>query len=168
MSVERRFTLVPRLEAMPALVSMAQRLPGKLAVLAVFALGLALHGRPWWAEMIAILAALTLWPSQRRPLIVVAGVAWLFRHASFQWVALHNYSRSCGAFDRIEGRWLEHGALLAALLACLGFHALVRRRGNARCCGIRLRCWSPCTWSWLGSPPRRRSTPGFACACSRS
>src|SRR5260221_11187779 len=67
------FRLIPRIETYSAVVSFSQTLPGKLALLAVFALGLAYNHRPW-GPLVFCLALITFLPDRRR---IVANVSTL-------------------------------------------------------------------------------------------
>jgi hypothetical protein len=126
MRTTRKFTLIPQLETYPRLVLFAQSVPGKLCVLATFALGLFLHGKPWWLELTAILAALTFWPTQRRNWIVAGSLWWTFRHTGFHWSTVHAISRRGGVEAAFDWRLLQFAAIVAALLFCAGFIQLAR------------------------------------------
>ena len=128
MSAARRFTLVPRLETYPALVRVVQSVPGKLALLAVFAFGLWLHARPWWAEMAAILAVISLWPARRRVLILAGTSYWLFQHSPFAWSGVRSLAARCGVLDRIDWQILRPAALLATIAFCIVFSFSLRWR----------------------------------------
>jgi len=71
------FRLIPRIETYSAVVSFAQTLPGKLALLAVFALGLAYNHRPW-GPLVFCLALITFLPDRRRILLTVSTLVFTF------------------------------------------------------------------------------------------
>ncbi|HTF88119.1 MAG TPA: hypothetical protein VK843_06885 [Planctomycetota bacterium] len=123
----RRFTLVPQLETYPTIVRLAQTVPGKLAILAALALGLWLHHRPWWAEMTAILAAVTFLPAHRRWVIAIATMYWLFRHTTFPWEMARMFSVRNGVATQIDWRLLRPAAILSALGFCVAFNVALKR-----------------------------------------
>jgi hypothetical protein len=71
------FRLIPRLEAYPSVVSFAQTLPGKVVLLALFALGLA-YNRPSWMPLICCLALITFLPDRRRVLVTASTMVFTF------------------------------------------------------------------------------------------
>ena len=125
-----KFTLVPRIDTYPRVVRFAQSTLGRLAMLAIFAVGLRLHGKAWWLEMTAILAATTFWPARRRALIVAGTSYWLWRHTIFQWYVVREASRRYGVEQSIDWRVLECAAVVAVLLFCAGFIQLARFKSH--------------------------------------
>src|SRR5260370_7362014 len=71
------FRLIPRIETYSAVVSFAQTLPGKLALLAVFALGLAYNHRPW-GPLVFCLALIPFLPDPPRILLTVTTLLFTF------------------------------------------------------------------------------------------
>src|SRR5258708_35385337 len=71
------FRLIPRIGAYCAVVSFRQALPGKLALLAVFALGLAYNHRHW-GPLVFCLALITFLPDRRRILLTVSTLVFTF------------------------------------------------------------------------------------------
>jgi hypothetical protein len=130
MTPTSKFTLVPRIDTYPRVVRFAQSSLGKLTVLAIFAVGLRLHGKPWWSEMTAMFAATTFWPARRRGWIILGTSYWLFRHTVFQWSVVREASESFGVATLIDWRILEPAAIVAVLLFCAGFIYLARQRAR--------------------------------------
>ena len=81
------FRLIPRIETFPQIVSFVQTIPGKLALLTLFGLGLFFFGGPW-LPLIACLALLSFLPSHRRALLTLCTLLFAF---VFSW---KNYSPS--------------------------------------------------------------------------
>lgn len=115
---------------MPQVVRFAQSALGKAIVLALFACGLWLHSRTWWLEMSAILAALTFLPAHRRALIVGGTLYWTFRRTVFGWGAAFAHAERGRVADRIDWRIVQPAAIVAALLFCVAFVHLWRRRAH--------------------------------------
>jgi hypothetical protein len=73
----KSFRLIPRIEAYPAVVRFAQTIPGKLALLGVFGLGLAYYGHFWLVQTLCV-ALITFLPSHRRILVTLCTLAVTF------------------------------------------------------------------------------------------
>jgi hypothetical protein len=73
----RGFRLIPRLETYPAVLSFAQTIPGKLALLGIFGVGLWYTHPRWWA-LIFLLAVITALPQYRRIMLTCGTLLWTF------------------------------------------------------------------------------------------
>ena len=71
------FRIIPRIETYPSVVRFAQTIPGKLVLLAFFALGLRFSIEDWIPLSVA-LAVITFLPARRRILVTVATVVFTF------------------------------------------------------------------------------------------
>ena len=123
-----RFRIIPAIDQSPALVQLAQHAGGKLLLLAVFALGLYLHGTRWWPELVVILAAMSFWPQFRRPLLTAATIYWLLgSHTRLEWSLLRKVFETQGIAGTIS--WSSYGLslVIATLVFCAIYYYLVRR-----------------------------------------
>jgi hypothetical protein len=71
------FRIIPRIETYPAVVRLAQTVPGKIILLALFAVGLR-FATPDWIPVAAALAVITFFPSWRRILVTIATLVFTF------------------------------------------------------------------------------------------
>lgn len=71
------FRIIPRIETYPSVVRFAQTIPGKLSLLAFFALGTRFSIEDWIPLSVA-LAVITFLPARRRILVTVATVVFTF------------------------------------------------------------------------------------------
>ena len=124
--------LIPRIDAYPGVVRFAQGVPGKLAVLAAFALGLYLHGFPWWLDVTVILAAATFVPAHRRVLILAGTWYWLSRYTVFKWGLIRHVAAREGVVERVPWNALQPAVIVAVLAFCVGFHVLAQRLAATR------------------------------------
>lgn len=80
----RGFRIIPRLETFPSVVTFAQTIIGKIAILALFGLGLYyatwLHyiHNPRWIVQICFLVAVTVLPRYRRIVLALGTFGWAF------------------------------------------------------------------------------------------
>ncbi|NND45933.1 MAG: hypothetical protein HKN58_11470 [Xanthomonadales bacterium] len=128
--------LIPPIDQYEKVVAFAQTVAGRIVLIAVFAGGLALHGRGWWAEASVILLAMSLLPDYRRQLLLIGTLYWLWQHTPFNWLLITRLAREQGVAAGINESlgWPMFHALViaAALLACGIFYALaVRFRDRA-------------------------------------
>ena len=127
-----RFRLIPAIDQSPVLVQLAQHAGGKVLLLAVFALGLHLHGSRWWPELVLILAAMSFWPQFRRPLLTAATLYWLLsQHTRLNWGPLRNAFEAQGLATTTS--WPAYGLSLVVttILFCAVYYYLVKRsRGS--------------------------------------
>ncbi len=72
-----RLRLIPPLETYPAVVSFAQTVPGKIALLLLFGAGLK-FALPEWKELTLFLALITVFPQHRRLLVTLGMLQWTF------------------------------------------------------------------------------------------
>jgi len=71
------FRIIPRIETYPAVVTFAQTLVGKLALLALFSVGLRLATEDWLPLSVSLLA-ITFFPLRRRLLVTAATLVFTF------------------------------------------------------------------------------------------
>ena len=92
-----RWRLIPAFETQPEIVRLAQTVPGKLALLAIFAAILRLQC-PSWLGLCAILVPITFLPKYRRVLVACGTLYWLAFHNSWcEWSMLRKVSEREGA-----------------------------------------------------------------------
>ena len=73
-----QFRLIPRFESYPAIVSFVSSPLGKVLNIAIFAFGLILLGKSWWAEAAVVFLALSFFPKNRRSLVLAGTMYWSF------------------------------------------------------------------------------------------
>jgi hypothetical protein len=119
-----RFTLIPAIDTWPGMVAFAQTVAGKLTVLAVFALGLWLHEKPWWLDATVLLAIMTFLPQHRRVLLLVATFYWLAKYTLFDWMEVRHVIQVMGTAADIDLLALKPTILAAIFIFCgLFYHA---------------------------------------------
>lgn len=84
MSSEYGFRIIPPIDKDPDIVQFAQKVHGKILLLAVFALALYLHGKGW-LYLTAVLTAMTFLPKYRRTILVVGTLYLLSFFNWFNW-----------------------------------------------------------------------------------
>src|ERR1700723_2900862 len=72
----KKLRLIPRFETYPSVVSFAQTIPGKLALIAIFGAGF--HSNPYWLPLLTILVLTTAVPAYRRILLTFGALLWPF------------------------------------------------------------------------------------------
>lgn len=127
-----RIRIIPAIDQSPALVQLAQHAGGKVLLLAVFAIGLYLHGSRWWPELVLILAAMSFWPQFRRPLLTAATLYWLISsHTRLEWGLLRKVFDGQGLATTTS--WSTYGLSLVVttIVFCATYYYLVKRsRGS--------------------------------------
>ena len=127
-----RIRIIPAIDQSPALVQLAQHAGGKVLLLAVFAIGLYLHGSRWWPELVLILAAMSFWPQFRRPLLTAATLYWLISsHTRLEWGLLRKVFDVQGLATTTS--WSTYGLSLVVItiVFCATYYYLVKRsRGS--------------------------------------
>jgi len=68
--------LIPRFETYPSVVSFAQTVPGKLALIAIFGVGF--YSNPYWLPLLTLLVLTTALPAYRRILLTFGALLWPF------------------------------------------------------------------------------------------
>ena len=124
----KRLRIIPAIDQSPAVVQLAQQAGGKALLLAVFALGLYLHGSRWWLELVVILAAMSFWPQFRRPLLTAGTLYWLIsQHTKLKWGFLGHVfnSQGLGTTTSWSTYWLS--LVVATILFCAMYYYLVKR-----------------------------------------
>jgi len=106
--------LIPPFETKPEIVRLAQTVPGKLALLAIFAAMYSLQSENWLG-MCAIILPITFLPKYRRALIVCGTLYWLAFHNSWcDWTMVRKVSEREGALVNFALLMpIATGALLA-------------------------------------------------------
>lgn len=128
------FRLIPALDTYPRVVALAQTVPGKAVVLAVYAFGLSLHTGNW-LQLSLMLAALTFLPRFRAPLLVCATFIALYLGG---WLNFDILAEHAGG--ALIGRaWFKPSVVLVVLLAFAAYYRLVKERKDG----------------WLGKRPIR-------------
>jgi len=123
-----RIRIIPALDQSPVLVQLAQHTVGKMLLLAVFALGLHLHGSRWWWELVLLLAAMSFWPQFRRPLLTAGTIYWLLRqHTRLKWDHLKHLFD--GQELAITTSWASYclSLIITTILFCAVYYYLVKR-----------------------------------------
>lgn len=118
------FTLVPPLDRSPRIIAFAQTNAGKLMVLAVYAGLLMLHEKPWWLEMVIILAVLTFFPAYRRGLLLGATLYWLAKYTLFDWHVLNDVIRTQGVASFVDLDLLRTILVAAVLVFCALYYGM--------------------------------------------
>ena len=89
--------LIPSFEKMPAVVRLAQTVPGKLTMLAIFA-GMFRLQSDGWLAMSALILPITFLPEYRRILITCGTVYWLLFHSAWcDWTMVRKIAERDGA-----------------------------------------------------------------------
>lgn len=115
------FRLIPALDSYPSLVAWAQTLPGKVAVLGVYAFGLSLHTGNW-LQISAVLTVLTFLPRFRAPLLVCATMIALYLGG---WLNFDILSQNEGG-ELIGRAWFKPLVVLVVLLSFALYYRMVK------------------------------------------
>ena len=123
--------LIPSFETNPAVVRMAQTVPGKLTMLVIFAGMLRLQSDTW-LPMSALVLLVTFLPAYRRVLIACGTFYWLlFHHDSWcDWTLIHRIAEREGAV--INFAWLMPIAVAMLLAFGTGYCWMATRWRTAR------------------------------------
>jgi hypothetical protein len=122
--------LIPAFETKPALVRLAQTVPGKLAMLAIFAGMYCLQSESWLGMSVLILLIAFL-PKYRRVLVACGTAYWLLFHSSwFNWSMVRKVAEREGAV--VNFAWLIPIATATCLAFAGGFCWTVSRWRNVR------------------------------------
>jgi hypothetical protein len=129
-ALPERLRLVPQLDESPWCVKVAQLPIGKLALLAVFAVGLRVHHMPQWLELSAALAVISAFPKRRAILLALTTACFAVLDPSWLHLASLPGLRGLSPDVRSIARsgWVQ-GATVLVVLAALGtMVAYVHRR----------------------------------------
>jgi len=128
-------TLIPPLDRMERVVSFSQTMIGRLVLIAVFAAGLALHGRSWWPQVSLTLLLMSFLPDYRRQVLLAGTLFWLWQYTPFNWSLIMRVARNEGVAASINesiGWTLFQFIIIASvLLFCALFHAAAARFQNS-------------------------------------
>ncbi len=117
-----QFRLMPRFETYPAVVSFVTSPFGKVLNIAIFALGLLIHGKDWWAEAAVIFLALSFFPKYRRSLIFAGTMYWLFVG---NWATLgfiKSILTDSGATELLDFTYVRWAICATTLLFCVAYY----------------------------------------------
>jgi hypothetical protein len=124
-------TLIPPLDRFERVVDFSQTIAGRIAVIAVFAVGLMLHGRSWWLEASTILLVMSFLPSYRRQVLLAGTMFWLWQFTPFNWSLITRLARNEGIAANINeslGWPLFQGLVIVSVLVfCAVFYAAALR-----------------------------------------
>ena len=151
--------LIPSFETMPTCVRLAQTVPGKVAMLAIFAGIYRLHSESWLA-MSTLILAVTFQPGYRRVLVACGTLYWLLFHSSWcDWNMVRKVAEREGA--AVNFAWLIPIATAAFLVFAGGFCWAVSRWRTVRALRGLFFCWgcvTPfCCWGLVTRQSRRRA-----------
>ena len=129
-------TLIPPLDRHERVVAFAQTAAGRIILIAVFAAGLALHGRGWWPEVSVILLLMSFLPDYRRQLLLAGTLYWLWQHTPFNWSLVMRLARdqgvATGIGDSLGWPLFQALVIISVLLFCgLFYAAAVRYKDSA-------------------------------------
>lgn len=119
--VKRSFTIVPQLDAYPAIVRFGQTAVGKAVLLAVFAAGLFANEIHGWIELAVAAGIMAYFPTQRRMLLSLTTLYWLAFHST--WLNWSSLAAIAGA-DGQPTNWIIKATGFAILTATFGLLAL--------------------------------------------
>ena len=117
-----QFRLIPRFESYPAIVSFVSSPLGKVLNIAIFAFGLILLGKSWWAEAAVVFLALSFFPKNRRSLVLAGTMYWLF---SGNWWGAEDVRfllSDSGATEPVDFTFLRWAICVTALLFCVAYY----------------------------------------------
>lgn len=122
-----QFRIIPQIDKYPSVVAYAQTPLGKLAVLALFGLGLWLLDMSWRVDFLVVIAAITFFPQYRTPLVLLGTLYWTATFTLFDWYIVREVLDRYGVTNIWDGALIRPTAIVAVLLYCAFFYALVCR-----------------------------------------
>ena len=98
-------TIIPRLDAMPRAVSFAQTSSGRVALVLAFTTALLLLRTAFWWQIGVVLTLTSLFPAQRKQLLVLAAAAWVFLRPPVDVPLLTELAPQRGAGTWVGSAW---------------------------------------------------------------
>lgn len=116
------FRLMPRFETYPAVVSFVTSPLGKVLNVAIFAFGLRLLARDWWAEAAVVFLALSFFPKYRRSLVFAGTMYWLFAGNWARLGSIRFFLTDSGATELLDFTFLRWVIYATTLLFCVAYY----------------------------------------------
>src|ERR1700691_864883 len=127
--MRRKFTIIPRLDENPKIVSQAQTPAGKIALLAL-AVGLLVLKNSAPPVFLAAVILVTFAPAYRRIVLAAAGLYWIVTSGLLRQDLLGQVARGAGLHVMQPAGWIVSGLTCVCLaLGLLG--RAIRKNGNS-------------------------------------
>jgi len=121
------FKIIPQLDKYPRIVNYSQTLLGKMIIVAFFSLGLFLCNIAFWKELGIVLFILSLFPKQRKFLVVVASLYWLVDLNFLHHTVVRTIADDLKTTALVNWDTLRLDLILVTLLFCVLFYQIAVR-----------------------------------------